>query len=91
MFRKSEHFSEIGGNLKQGGNASWSQGDGRPCFQPVERGPDNHPEKFRVIARNSKCVVNPQKDNNRKIIIFRGLCLATASVLHPSQCPVAEL
>jgi len=31
FFRKSENFSEIGGNLKQRGeNASWSQGDGRP-------------------------------------------------------------
>src|SRR6218665_1563832 len=29
--RKSKIFSKIGGNLKQGGNASWPQGDGRPC------------------------------------------------------------
>ena len=28
--RKSENFPKIGGNLKQRGNASWPQGDGRP-------------------------------------------------------------
>ena len=28
---ESDNFSKIGENLKQGGNASWSQGDGRPC------------------------------------------------------------
>ena len=36
QFRKfssqSENFSKIGEKSETGGNASWSQGDGRPCL-----------------------------------------------------------
>ena len=37
IFVTSENFLKIGGNLKQGGNASWPQGDGRSWKQQRNR------------------------------------------------------
>src|SRR6218665_3965416 len=63
--RKSEIFSKIGGNLKQGGNASWPQGGWTPLW------------RSRPISFIRLCDIN---HTTEKIWGNHGTTIATTSV-----------